>query len=99
MTVAPTSSGASCTNPPDAGSSDTSGKISLTGAAAACTLTFARSYTNTPTCVATYEDLDGGGSVTIRTSAISTTAATFTLSGTASSGDKISYFCIGLGAQ
>ncbi len=90
--------GASCGSP-GLGSNDASGKIPLTGAATACTLTFAKAFTNTPVCVAIFEDLVTDGSVGIRTSAISTTAATFTLNGTAHSGDKVSYFCIGLGTQ
>ncbi len=80
-------------------STDVSGKVIFTGASTACTLEFAKAFTSAPSCVASYEDLDSSGAVTVRTTAITTTSVSFALNGTTSANDKLSYFCIGLGSQ
>ena len=76
------------TGAPTAGSKNSAGEITPTGAVA-CTVTFATpTFTNTPFCVVTVE----GTTVTQYISAISTTS--FTVSGLLS-GEKFMYHCTG----
>jgi len=72
-----------------AGSSDTAGEVTMTGATG-CTLTFGTPFATAPTCVTTQE--------TINTAATTTTVtATALVIADAASGNKFSYICIGKG--
>lgn len=74
-----------------AASNDNAGLFTTgTGSPTACTVTFAKTWDSTPSCVANYQ----GGTTGVRASSISTTAVTFTYSAGCSS-CVTNYICMG----
>lgn len=77
------------TGSPSVSGNNVSGKITLgNGSPTACTLNFTTAWAATPVCIGSA----GSASANVRTSAISASAATFTLSATNST---MYYLCIG----
>lgn len=68
--------------------------VATGGSATAMVLTFntAATFTNVPVCFSQDETT----SLTLRATAVSTTAVTFTASGALTVGDKVSYLCMGI---
>jgi hypothetical protein len=88
--TAPTVS--SCGTSPSIVGNDMVGRVTVgTSPSTTCTLTFNAAFTNAPICLAQDETT----SVTMRATTVSTTAVTFTASGTLTASDKISYSCRG----
>ncbi|HSV26235.1 MAG TPA: hypothetical protein VLJ17_24825 [Xanthobacteraceae bacterium] len=77
----------SCGTSPSVSGSDVSGTITMgTGSPTGCTATFAQAYLNAPNCVVTWQ-------TNIASMQYTVTASALTLVQTATSSNKVNYFC------